>query len=312
MIGRAPFKIFSCTSSLGIAEKIADHLGIELGKSSLLSFSDGEFQPCFDESVRGCHVFIIQSTNPPAENLMELLLMIDAAKRASAYKVNAVIPYYGYARQDRKDRPRVSLGAKLTADLLTKAGVDRIITIDLHADQIQGFFDVPVDHLFGSALFAPYIRNLNLPNLTVSAPDMGGSKRANAYARHLQCEMVLCYKLRKKPNVVEEISIIGDVEGRHVVIIDDMVDTAGTLTFAATVMKDRGALSVRALATHPVLSGNAIEKIDKSPLEELVVTDSIPFRGHSPKIKVLSVGEIFAEAIKAVYTNTSISSGFVF
>ena len=312
MIGRAPFKIFSCTSSLGIAEKIADHLGIELGKSSLLSFSDGEFQPCFDESVRGCHVFIIQSTNPPAENLMELLLMIDAAKRASAYKVNAVIPYYGYARQDRKDRPRVSLGAKLTADLLTKAGVDRIITIDLHADQIQGFFDVPVDHLFGSALFAPYIRNLNLPNLTVSAPDMGGSKRANAYARHLQCEMVLCYKLRKKPNVVEEISIIGDVEGRHVVIIDDMVDTAGTLTFAATVMKDRGALSVRALATHPVLSGNAIEKIDKSPLEELVVTDSIPFMGHSPKIKVLSVGEIFAEAIKAVYTNTSISSGFVF
>jgi len=312
MIGRAPLKIFSCTSSLSIAEKIADHLGIELGKSSLLSFSDGEFQPCFDESVRGCHVFIIQSTNPPAENLMELLLMIDAAKRASAYKVNAVIPYYGYARQDRKDRPRVSLGAKLTADLLTKAGVDRIITIDLHADQIQGFFDVPVDHLFGSALFAPYIRSLNLPNLTVSAPDMGGSKRANAYARHLQCEMVLCYKLRKKPNVVEEISIIGEVEGRHVVIIDDLVDTAGTLTFAATVMKDRGALSVRAVATHPVLSGNAIEKIDKSPLEELVVTDSIPMISTSPKIKVLSVGEIFAEAIKAVYTNTSISSGFVF
>jgi ribose-phosphate pyrophosphokinase len=312
MIGRAPFKIFSCTSSLSIAEKIADHLGIELGRSSLLSFSDGEFQPCFDESVRGCHVFIIQSTNPPAENLMELLLMIYAAKRASAYNVNAVIPYYGYARQDRKDRPRVSLGAKLTADMLTKAGVDRIITIDLHADQIQGFFDVPVDHLFGSALFAPYIRNLNLPSLTISAPDMGGSKRANAYARHLQSEMVLCYKLRKKPNVVEEISIIGDVEGRHVVIIDDMVDTAGTLTFAATVMKDRGALSVRAVATHPVLSGNAIEKIDRSPLEELVVTDSIPFKGHSPKIKVLSVSEIFAEAIKAVYTNTSISSGFVF
>jgi ribose-phosphate pyrophosphokinase len=312
MIGRAPYKIFSCTSSLGIAEKIADHLGIGLGKSSLLSFSDGEFQPCFDESVRGCHVFIIQSTNPPAENLMELLLMIDAAKRASAYKVNAVIPYYGFARQDRKDRPRVSLGAKLTADLLTKAGVDRIITMDLHADQIQGFFDVPVDHLFGSALFAPYIRNLNLPNLTVSAPDMGGSKRANAYARYLQSEMVLCYKLRKKPNVVEEISVIGEVEGRHVVIIDDLVDTAGTLTFAATVMKDRGALSVRAVATHPVLSGDAIEKIDRSPLEELVVTDSIPLTMHSSKIKILSVGEIFAEAIKAVYTNTSISSGFVF
>jgi ribose-phosphate pyrophosphokinase len=312
MNGRPPFKIFSCTSSLTIAKKIAAHLGIELGKSSLLSFSDGEFQPCFDESVRGCHVFIIQSTNPPAENLMELLLMIDAAKRASAYKVNAIIPYYGFARQDRKDRPRVSLGAKLTADLLTKAGVDRIITIDLHADQIQGFFDVPVDHLFGSALFAPYIRNLNLPNLTVSAPDMGGSKRANAYARYLGSELVLCYKLRKKPNVVEEISVIGEVEGRHVVIIDDLVDTAGTLTFAATVMKDRGALSVRAMATHPVLSGDAVEKIEASPLEELVVTDSIPLHRQSEKIKVLSVSEIFAEAIKAVYTNSSISTGFVF
>jgi len=312
MNGRAPFKIFSCTSSLTIAKKIAGHLGIELGKSSLTSFSDGEFQPCFDESVRGCHVFIIQSTNPPAENLMELLLMIDAAKRASAYKVNAIIPYYGFARQDRKDRPRVSLGAKLTADLLTKAGVDRIITIDLHADQIQGFFDVPVDHLFGSALFAPYIRNLNLPNLTVSAPDMGGSKRANAYARYLQSELVLCYKLRKKPNVVEEISVIGEVEGRHVVIIDDLVDTAGTLTFAATVMKDRGALSVRALATHPVLSGDAVDKIEASPLVELVVTDSIPLLRQSEKIKILSVSEIFAEAIKAVYTNSSISTGFVF
>lgn len=312
MNGRAPFKIFSCTSSLTIAKRIAGHLGIELGKSTLLSFSDGEFQPCFDESVRGCHVFIIQSTNPPAENLMELLLMIDAAKRASAYKVNAVIPYYGFARQDRKDRPRVSLGAKLTADLLTKAGVDRIITIDLHADQIQGFFDVPVDHLFGSALFAPYIRNLNLPNLTVSAPDMGGSKRANAYARYLSSELVLCYKLRKKPNVVEEISVIGEVEGRHVVIIDDLVDTAGTLTFAATVMKERGAVSVRAMATHPVLSGDAVEKIEASPLEELVVTDSIPLHHQSEKIKVLSVSEIFAEAIKAVYTNSSISTGFVF
>jgi len=312
MNGRAPFKIFSCTSSLTIAKKIAGHLGFELGKSSLLSFSDGEFQPCFDESVRGCHVFIIQSTNPPAENLMELLLMIDAAKRASAYKVNAVIPYYGFARQDRKDRPRVSLGAKLTADLLTKAGVDRIITIDLHADQIQGFFDVPVDHLFGSALFAPYIKSLNLSNLTISAPDMGGSKRANAYARYLQSELVLCYKLRKKPNVVEEISVIGEVEGRHVVIIDDLVDTAGTLTFAATVMKDRGALSVRAVATHPVLSGDAVDKIEDSPLEELVVTDSIPLLRTSEKIKILSVSEIFAEAIKAVYTNSSISTGFVF
>jgi ribose-phosphate pyrophosphokinase len=312
MNGMAPYKIFSCTSSLTIANKIAGHLGVELGKSTLLNFSDGEFQTAFDESVRGCHVFIIQSTNPPAENLMELLLMIDAAKRASAYKVNAVIPYYGFARQDRKDRPRVSLGAKLTADMLTTAGVDRIITIDLHADQIQGFFDVPVDHLYGSALFAPYIRDLNLPNLTVSAPDMGGSKRANAYARYLQSELVLCYKLRKKPNIVEEISVIGEVEGRHVVIIDDMVDTAGTLTFAATVMKDRGALSVRALATHPVLSGDAIEKIDNSPLEELVVSDSIPLVQHSDKIKILSVSELLAGAIRAVYTNSSISTGFVF
>jgi ribose-phosphate pyrophosphokinase len=312
MNGMAPYKIFSCTSSLTIANKIAGHLDIELGRSTLLSFSDGEFQTAFDESVRGCHVFIIQSTNPPAENLMELLLMIDAAKRASAYKVNAVIPYYGFARQDRKDRPRVSLGAKLTADMLTKAGVDRIITIDLHADQIQGFFDVPVDHLYGSALFAPYIKSLNLPNLTISAPDMGGSKRANAYARYLQSELVLCYKLRKKPNVVEEISVIGEVEGRHVVIIDDMVDTAGTLTFAATVMKDRGALSVRALATHPVLSGDAIDKINNSPLEELVVSDSIPLVRHSDKIKILSVSHLLADAIKAVYTNSSISTGFVF
>jgi len=312
MITKAPFKIFSCQSSVGLAQKIAQHLEIELGKSTLIRFSDGEFQPCFDESVRGCHVFIIQSTNPPADNLMELLLMIDAAKRASAYKINAVIPYYGFARQDRKDRPRVSLGAKLTADLLTSAGVDRVITMDLHADQIQGFFNVPVDHLFGSALFAPYIKSLDLKNLCVSAPDMGGSKRANAYARYLQSEMVLCYKLRKKPNVVEEISVIGDVEGRNVVIIDDMVDTAGTLSFAAQVMKDRGASSVRAVATHPILSGDAIERINKSPLEELVVTDSIPLHTNSPKIKVLPVAQIFAETIKAVYTNKSISSGFVF
>ena len=312
MITKAPFKIFSCQSSIGLAQKIAQHLEIELGKSTLIRFADGEFQPCFDESVRGCHVFIIQSTNPPADNLLELLLMIDAAKRASAYKINAVIPYYGFARQDRKDRPRVSLGAKLTADLLTSAGVDRVITMDLHADQIQGFFNVPVDHLFGSALFAPYIKSLDLKNLCVSAPDMGGSKRANAYARYLQCEMVLCYKLRKKPNVVEEISVIGDVEGRNVVIIDDMVDTAGTLSFAAQVMKDRGAASVRAVATHPILSGDAIERINNSPLEELVVTDSIPLHTNSPKIKVLPVAQIFAETIKAVYTNKSISSGFVF
>jgi ribose-phosphate pyrophosphokinase len=312
MYGKAPLKIFSCRSSRILAEKIVKSLGVELGQSSVTCFSDGEFQPCFDESVRGDMVFIIQSTNPPAENLLELLLMIDAAKRASAYKVIAVIPYYGFARQDRKDRPRVSIGSKLSADLLSTAGVDRIITMDLHADQIQGFFNVPVDHLFGSAIFAPYIENLNLKNLTVSAPDMGGSKRANAYSRYLQSEMVLCYKLRKKPNVVEEMSIIGEVEGKNVVIIDDMVDTASTLVLAADMMKDRGAESIRAFATHPILSGNAIERIENSALEELVVSDSVPFNNTSKKIKVHSIAEIFARTIQAVNTNQSISTNFVF
>jgi ribose-phosphate pyrophosphokinase len=305
-------KLFSCRSSQHLAQMIADKLGIELGKSSVTKFSDGEFQPCFDESVRGCMVFIVQSTNPPADNLFELLLMIDAAKRASAYKVIAVIPYYGFARQDRKDRPRVSIGSKLSADLLSTAGVDRVITMDLHADQIQGFFNVPVDHLFGSAIFAPYIENLHLSNLTVSAPDMGGSKRANAYSRHLQSEMVLCYKLRKKPNVIEEMSIIGEVEGRNVVIIDDMVDTAGTLVLAADMMKERGATSIRAFATHPILSGNAVERINDSAIEELVVSDSVPFINSSGKIKVLSIAEIFAKTISAVTTNQSISTNFVF
>jgi ribose-phosphate pyrophosphokinase len=312
MFGRAPMKLFSCRASNHLAQKIADDLKIELGKSSVTEFSDGEFQPCYDESVRGCMVFIVQSTNPPADNLFELLLMIDAAKRASAYKVIAVIPYYGFARQDRKDRPRVSIGSKLSADLLSTAGVDRIITMDLHADQIQGFFNVPVDHLFGSAIFAPYIGKLKLDNLTISAPDMGGSKRANAYARHLQSEMVLCYKLRKKPNIIEEMSIIGEVEGRNVIIIDDMVDTAGTLVLAAKMMKERGATSIRAFATHPVLSGDSVERINDSPIEELVVTDSMPFVNTSPKIKVLSIAEIFANTIQAVNTNQSISTNFVF
>jgi ribose-phosphate pyrophosphokinase len=312
MYGKAPMKVFSCRASRDLARKIVDELGIDLGKSSVTEFNDGEFQPCFDESVRGEMVFIVQSTNPPADNLFELLLMIDAAKRASAYKVIAVIPYYGFARQDRKDRPRVSIGSKLSADLLSTAGVDRIITMDLHADQIQGFFNVPVDHLFGSAIFIPYILNLKLDNLTVSAPDMGGSKRANAYSRHLQSEMVLCYKLRKKPNVVEEMSIIGDVENKNVIIVDDMVDTAGTLVLAAQKMKEYGAKSIRAFATHPVLSGNAPERIDNSPIEELVVTDSIPLPRQSDKIKVLSIAEIFANTIQAVNLNKSISTSFVF
>jgi ribose-phosphate pyrophosphokinase len=312
MYGKAPMKLFSCRASRQLAEKIAEELGIGLGISSVTKFADGEFQPCFDESVRGDMVFIVQSTNPPAENLLELLLMIDAAKRASAYKVIAVIPYYGYARQDRKDRPRVSIGSKLTADLLSAAGVDRIITMDLHADQIQGFFNVPVDHLYSSALFAPYIAKLKLENLTVSAPDMGGSKRANAYSRHLQSEMVLCYKLRKKPNIIEEMSIIGEVEGRNVIIVDDMVDTAGTLVLAADMMKERGAQSIRAFATHPILSGNSVERINNSAIEELVVTDSVPLTIHSEKIKVLSIAEIFASTIKAVNENESISTNFVF
>ncbi len=312
MFGKAPIKLFACRASKDLGQKIADEIGIELGKSSVTVFSDGEFQPCYDESVRGCMVFIVQSTNPPAENLLELLLMIDAAKRASAYKVIAVIPYYGFARQDRKDRPRVSIGSKLAADLLSAAGVDRVITMDLHADQIQGFFNVPVDHLYGSAIFAPYIESLKLDNLAIAAPDMGGSKRANAYARNLQAELVLCYKLRKKPNVVEEMSIIGDVADKNIVIIDDMVDTGNSIVLAAEMMKNRGAKSVRALATHPVLSGNAIERINNSPIEELVVTDSMPFKNTSPKIKILSIAKLFANTIYAVTTNQSISSNFVF
>ena len=295
-----------------MADNIVKHLGVKLGESSVTEFSDGEFQPRFDESVRGCTVFIVQSTFPPADNLLELLLMIDAAKRASAYKVIAVIPYFGLARQDRKDRPRVSIGAKMVADLLESAGVDRVMTLDLHADQIQGFFNVPVDHLYASSLFAEYIQKMNLKHLTVSAPDMGGSKRANAYSRHLQSDMVLSYKLRKKPNVVEEVSIIGEVKDRDVVIIDDMVDTAGTLTFAAQVMKDQGARSIHAFATHAVLSGPAFERIEKSPVEKLVVTDSIPISKSYPKIEVLSVAKLFAETMDSVYHNESISMGFVF
>ncbi len=295
-----------------MAKNIANHLGVKLGESSVTEFSDGEFQPRFNESVRGCTIFIVQSTFPPAENLFELLLMIDAAKRASAYKVIAVIPYFGFARQDRKDKPRVSIGARMVADLLESAGVDRVMTLDLHADQIQGFFSIPVDHLYASSLFSERIKELKLENLSISAPDMGGSKRANAYSRHLQSELVLSYKLRKKPNVVEEISIIGDVENRDIVIIDDMVDTAGTLTFAAQMMKNRGARSIYAFITHPVMSGPAYERIENSPVEKLIVTDSIPTLKTSPKIEVISVSKLFADTIDSVYHNESISMGFVF
>ena len=311
MAANTPIKFFSGTASRYLAEKIANSFGSELGRSTVTWFSDGEFQPAYDESVRGATVFLIQSTFPPSENLFELLLMIDAAKRASANKVVAVMPYFGFARQDRKDRPRCAIGAKLVANLLTASGVDRVMTMDLHADQLQGFFDVPVDHLYASPIFVPYIRNLNLPNLAVAAPDMGGTKRANAYSRFLNAEMVIGYKLRKKPNVIEEIKVIGDVAGKDVVIIDDLVDTAGTITIAADLMTEMGANSVRAVCTHPVLSDPAYERIEKSTLVELIVTDTIPLKRQSPKVKVLTVADIFADVIEKVYNYQSISSNFI-
>jgi ribose-phosphate pyrophosphokinase len=311
MAANTPIKFFSGTATRYLAEKIAKSFGTELGKSSIQRYSDGEFQPAYDESVRGATVFIFQSTFPPTENLFELLLMIDAAKRASANRVVAVIPYFGFARQDRKDRPRCAIGAKLVANLLTASGVDRVMTMDLHADQLQGFFDVPVDHLYGSPIFVPYLKALNLPNLVIAAPDMGGSKRANAYSRFLNAEMAICYKLRKKPNVIEEIKVIGDVKGKNVVIIDDMVDTAGTLTFAANMMTEMGASSVRAICTHPVLSGDAYSRIENSSLTELIVSDTIPLKQQSPKIKVITVADIFADVIEKVYNYQSISSNFI-
>ncbi len=309
-------KIFSCRGSQYLAEKIAKALKLDLGKSIVNVFSDGEFQPAFDESVRGATVFIVQSTFPPVENLFELLLMIDAAKRASAYKVVAVMPYFGWARQDRKDRPRVSIGAKLVANMLTAAGCDRVMTADIHADQIQGFFDVPFDHVYASGLFLNYLRSLNIENLSIAAPDMGGAKRANAYSRSLGCPLIVCHKSRERANVVGSMTAIGDVEGRNVVIVDDMVDTAGTLCKAANMLKEKGALSVRAVATHPVLSGAAYENIANSELDELVVSDTIPLRAKegqdTSKIKVISVADLFADIINKVYTDTSISGTFVF
>ena len=309
-------KIFSCRGSKYLAEKIALALKMDLGKSEVTVFSDGEFQPAFNESVRGATVFIIQSTYPPVENLFELLLMIDAAKRASAYKVIAVIPYFGWARQDRKDRPRVSIGAKMVANLFAAVGCDRVMTADLHADQIQGFFDFPVDHIYASSIFLPYLRSLNMENISIAAPDMGGAKRANAYSRILGCPLIVCHKSRERANVVGSMTAIGEVEGRNVIIIDDMVDTAGTLTKAANMLMEKGAASVRALATHAVLSGAAYENIAKSQLCELVVSDTIPLRPASgqdtSKIKVLSVAELFADGIEKVYNYKSISTSFVF
>jgi len=305
-------KIFSCENSEYLANKIAKAYGHPLGNCEVQQFSDGEFQVSIKETVRGCEVFIIQSTPPPTNNLMELLLMIDAAKRASAKRIIAVMPYFGWARQDRKDQPRVAIGAKLVANLLQAAGVDRIMTMDLHADQIQGFFEVPVDHLFASTLFAPLLQKMKLKNLIIAAPDAGGSKRANAYAKYLNVDLALCYKQRKKANVIEDMTIIGDVKGKDVVIVDDMVDTAGTLTKSAKLFIDHGAASVRAFCTHAVLSGPAYERIENSLLEELVVTDTIPLKSKSSKIKVISVAEMFGDVMKKHVSFESISDHFVF
>lgn len=304
-------KIFSGTNTAELASRIAKAYGQELGELTLSKFSDGELSPSYNESIRGCNVFLIQSTNPSADNLMELCLMIDAAKRASAYKVCAVIPYYGYARQDRKDRPRVSIAAKLIANMLTSAGADRIMTCDLHAGQIQGFFDIPLDHLNGSAIFVPYLKGLELGNLLFASPDVGGVGRARAYAKHFKVELVVCDKHRKRANEVASMQVIGDVEGMDVVLVDDLVDTAGTICKAAQIILDKGANSVRAIATHGVLSGNAYENIENSVLSELVVTDTIPMKSKSSKIKVLSVADLFGKAIHAVTGNQSISALFV-
>jgi ribose-phosphate pyrophosphokinase len=303
-------KIFACKQSEALAQDIADSFGIPLGNVITAHYSDGEFQPSFEESVRGSRVFLIGSTFPNSDHLMELLLMIDAAKRASARHITAVLPYFGWARQDRKDKPRVPIAAKLVAKMLETAGATRIITMDLHADQIQGFFEKPVDHLFASSIFLPYLRGLNLDNLTIASPDMGGSKRAYAYSKFLESDVVICYKQREKANIISHMELIGDVKGKNVVLVDDMVDTAGTLTTAADLMMNRGALSVRAICTHPLLSGNAYERIEKSQLLELIVSDSIPTKPSS-KIRVISCAKLFADVMLSVNANKSISSKFL-
>jgi len=304
-------KLFAGNGSFDLGKKIGEFYGQGLGAIELQKFSDGEMAPYFNESVRGANVFLIQSTMAPSDNLIELCLMIDAAKRASAYKAIAVIPYFGYARQDRKDKPRIAIGAKMVANILTAAGADRIMTLDLHAGQIQGFFDIPVDHLNGSAIFVPYLRSLNLDNLLFASPDVGGVKRTRSFAQHFNAEMVVIDKHRKKANEVAEMRIIGSVEGKNVVLVDDLVDTGGTLCKAAKIIMEQGAKSVRAVCTHPVLSGKAYENINNSVLDELVVTDSIPLQSQSEKIRVLTVAELFAKAIQNVTSDGSISQLFI-
>ena len=303
--------VFSGTATKYLAEKICQSLGCPLGQLLITKFSDGEFAVSYEESIRGRDVFLVQSTFPSSDNLMELLLMIDAAKRASARTINAVIPYFGWARQDCKDKPRVSIGAKLVADLLSAAGVNRVITMDLHADQIQGFFDVPVDHLYASNVIIPYLKSLHLDDLVIASPDVGGSKRANTYAKYLGCPLVLCNKTRARANVVASMQIIGEVEGKNVVIIDDMVDTAGTITKAADLMKAHGAKTVRACASHCVMSGPASDRVQESALEEIVFTDSIPYVHRCAKVKQISVADMFAEAIRRVIDNQSISDLYI-
>ncbi len=294
-----------------MAEEICRDLGCNLGKMNIQYFADGEFEVSFEESIRGCEVYLVQSTFPNSDNLMELLLMIDAAKRASAASIIAVMPYFGWARQDRKDKPRVSIAAKLVADLLTTAGVDRVITMDLHADQIQGFFDIPVDHLYASSVFIPYIQSLGLENLVIASPDVGGAKRANSYAKYLNVPLVLCHKQRAKANVVAQMTVIGDVKDKDVILIDDMVDTAGTITKAADLMMENGARSVRALCSHAIMSDPASERVDNCSLTEMMFTNSIPFNKNCKKATILSVARLFADTIRRVHTHESISSQYL-
>ena len=307
------YKIFSGTKSRYLAEEMCKHLGIELGKMNTIRFSDGEFEVSFEESVRGCDVFLVQSTFPNSDNLMELLLMIDAAKRASARSVVAVVPYFGWARQDRKDKPRVSIAAKLVSDLLSAAGINRLVTMDLHADQIQGFFNVPVDHLYSSSVFVPYIQSLHLEDMVIASPDVGGAKRANSYSKYFQCPLVLCHKQRAKANVVESMTIIGDVKNKDVVLVDDMIDTAGTICKAAALMKENGARSVRCVTSHALMSGPAVDRINASALQEVIFTNSIPFDlSRSNKVSVISIAELFANTISCINTNQPISKFYLF